>query len=718
MLVQSLKILLTADSTQAEKAFKKAKSDVKEFGDQVGKVANKLAFASAAVAAFGTVMVREAAKYDRNVRGALDGLGNAHAHLAVEIGRALLPVVKLLTQAVTGLVAAWRSLSPETQSFVTNFAIAATLLATVAAGILAVVSAAGALAPILLPIAPILLGVVAALGAIWVAAAVLREAWDSNWGGMRDKVRSVLDELDKAWETHASGVKSVFKSVGDFVVKAILWPLRALLMGLDSIKHLLPESWGGTIEAALDTVKDMQARGFDGVVADAKIGFGKISEVVSKGSAKNTASIKAWGKSLINGFGKLKLPKLTTLDDLAKQSEEQLQRNRQAWKTILEEYEKFLDKLADIDRRRGEIYARDARDPVKRLGRDMTPATAERGNPSKQGPAGYAAQQFGQGMLGKASGVTGDVIQGAMMGGIGGAAAALLSNSKSFERVLEIANGVLQRVADLFGLLLEPLRPLIAALMNVVAALSSALVPAFEMIGQLVRPLVPILYVLGRILQGFAPVIALLLKAFLMISSPLSFLATMVLPPLFRVLRFVGETALRFARFIAEIWNGIVGTIAQVFRTIANFEVFGIKPFEFMNSFASGVEGMLIPIGEMTAAIDTLKTMTFESAMAGAEAMADQFNAQNDVTDAIDKTTESMEKFNEALTNVPAGFKVALARFEAGGAVPNINDMVAGGGTTVNVYGNVYGVSDLVRLMDGEKRKQAFQQSGSRLGGG
>lgn len=101
--------------------------------------------------------------------------------------------------------------------------------------------------------------------------------------------------------------------------------------------------------------------------------------------------------------------------------------------------------------------------------------------------------QIGAGILaGGISGTAGNVIAGAQAGAAGGplgmaagAIAALVSESKQFQAILGIVNKVLGRVADLLGVALEPLIPIIDMAVKAFVPLISALAPLLRVLSAL-----------------------------------------------------------------------------------------------------------------------------------------------------------------------------------------------------------------------------------------
>lgn len=144
-----------------------------------------------------------------NLKGRIEELKGAFETAQITIGSALTPAIEVLVKALQGLVDWFNNLSPATQSFV---AIGAAVVAALT-GIVAVVGialtvigsaiqgfgalsaalagaggAVSALSASFLPITGVILGVVG-------AAYLLYQAWQNNFGGLRDFTKQVWDAV-------------------------------------------------------------------------------------------------------------------------------------------------------------------------------------------------------------------------------------------------------------------------------------------------------------------------------------------------------------------------------------------------------------------------------------------------------------------------------------------------------------------------------------------
>lgn len=252
------------------------------------------------------------------------------------------------------------------------------------------------------------------------------------------------------------------------------------------------------------------------------------------------------------------------------------------------------------------------------------------------------------GSLGDLGGIIQAGIAGAASAGPAGAAAgvglAALGSSEAFSNLVSSLN--------------EMVATLVAALDPVIHGVAAVLGPALLMVGTLLDALAPIFDFVGNILMGLAPVIMVIGAAFHVVGalfSTLESLLTPVMPildtafrALFEVLKAVAEIILYVMLGIQTAWNAIVGAVAGILAKLS--DVFGGA----LDGLVEKLEGMKADTTSTEQALGALTSMTYESAYEQANLAA---NAAT--------TAATMEDVTEALTNVPSGYKVASARFDA-----------------------------------------------------
>src|SRR5690606_35021825 len=138
-----------------------------------------------------------------------------------------------------------------------------------------------------------------------------------------------------------------------------------------------------------------------------------------------------------------------------------------------------------------------------------------------------------------------------------------------------------------------------------------------------------------------------LLTPITMVTSAHATALLLVFKATFPIIKTFGVLLLTVLQGVATVWNAIVGTIGNIFKSLANIKILGMRPFKFLEGTAKFFLGLQVDTKALSDAQKELRDLTWE------EAMAREKNI-----DAIKQTTE-------ALRNVPSGFKVALARFQA-----------------------------------------------------
>nr|BDT33769.1 phage tail protein [Myxococcus sp. MH1] len=239
---------------------------------------------------------------------------------------------------------------------------------------------------------------------------------------------------------------------------------------------------------------------------------------------------------------------------------------------------------------------------------------------------------------------------GGVWGGLIAVVAELLSQSTTFGTLLQMVTNFIQYVADVIGRVLAPVLPLLASVFNMVTPLLDALVPVLEMFSKPIEAITPIFEVLGMLFEGLAPVVTVFGQILVALLQPLTLLSGPIMKGLFAVIRVVAMGILYVVKGIGTVWNAIIGFIASVFKTLGKIPFVG-GAFKKM---AQGLESMKVPMDQVDGALDALKDSSYDAAAANAAAGV-----------AAWENAAATNRATEALTNVPTGFKVALARFNA-----------------------------------------------------
>ena len=278
-------------------------------------------------------------------------------------------------------------------------------------------------------------------------------------------------------------------------------------------------------------------------------------------------------------------------------------------------------------------------------------------------------------------------VQGAQAGAPGGPAGSaagaavgvmleLLTESTQFKKLMDIITKVLQSVSDALGQVLEPLlpfyallEPLATALGAIVAVLEGVLRPQFEVLWAVLKPVVWVV--------------------------------------------------LKVTEVIGSFWNALVGMLQGLLRALGGISIFGGHPLSFLNDWANGLEKSKVNVKGIDDALAKLNGATY-----------DNVAAQEDQTDSQKKLTDATEKATASMTNVPTGYKVALARFQAangdalrtaggtgspvptggGGAAAGIGGGSSGGGFGGGPGGGTGRSQNLVQVfIDGDEVLQRLQ---------
>ena len=722
-LVEHLKILLTAESTQFAKEFDKAGKKVSEFdrrteqaakavernmkraeravkklaGD-IKEVATVMGFAGAAIAGFGALMVNEAAKYDTSVGGAVRNLKSAYSNLAVEIGRALLPVIQILARALGALVGWFQSLSPRAKQVAASLTAAAAAMMLLGSGSLGLVATLMKLAPTLLPILPILLAVVAALSVVAAGVALLRVAWEENWDGMRGETSEGMTELREGWGDFFKWVGPGLKAFGDLIWFYMIKPIEEALLAMQALvgffkknvssdnakKGLggLEKLLGGAAKVARKVSTDGPAKtftnvgkGFELLGKDLAKGFkGEFKDNTKPGFSAFVEKFQNPNMAGINAQAPLidfKAPQSATFQGPTQ--------NRIGGTTAARpELGALLDAKAEL-----EVTA------AKRIAAAMDIAAtsaAAFGKGVTRVALDVIARMGGIGEV--ASGAIDKLASGDFWGAIAGVIGDLISAAPDFEKVVNTAIGALRTVAAALNPLMPAIQRLVAAVGMVLGVILDSFAPVFEALGDVLKNIAPMFKIMAVSFVTLNPVIRLL-------STVLGILAPAFIA-LFDIMKFVTTVILTLVTEAAKVFNSVL-------QALNAFGVFDGLIAE-VNTF----------ITENQKAVDELNRTTFETATAEIDAAA----AAYEFAGALGEGAASIQEITESLSNVPAGYKVNAARFAADGAGTFGPDIMSDRTklnpnilVTVNVGGK-----EVAAEVETQMSYRAFQRTGGVLG--
>lgn len=707
MLVESLKVLLTADGSGLEKEAKKAERYLKKLERDMMDVAQAAAASGAAIIAFGTAMAINATKFDASVKAGVEGAKNAFNVLSVEIARALLPAIHAIEKAITLVVNAWRSLAPETRRFIVVAAELAAVLATVVASGVGLQAAFLKLAPVLLPVLTPLLTIVGVLVAIIAASGLLRTAWDENWGGMRDTVSKFLDMLQSKWTDTFGSVVKIAKALADALIRNALEPIYKILDGLAQIARMLGQSsLANMLEAARDTVGDTLKGGLDQVAKDFTKSIGvavsagqKIGKAIASGVEKNVDDI------ISKIFGRVgQLPKMKELDDKPipydwdqideRSAEITAERLKRRMETTDAARSSALNGPLLTGMRPGRIGQMSAAGPqTSRTIEDIEKAQEARAQMvetmSDIGRSLASAGSMLVSKLGNFGTVVQAAIQGAQSGGIWGAliamVAAIVSMAPMFERLRALADSVLfrtiEQLADGFSSLEQLIGGDLAGTMRLLTGAVKILNPIFKLFAKLMESNSVTFWLIGKLFETLGAVLEVIVNVLMSVLNTIG--DTILGRLLFDIAKIVLLGIMHSAEAILTLWNGAVTAIEGIVNDVVSFLTAGVDT----TAGTRLLGGLRSPEDTMTSlqhSITELENSTY-----------DGVRAQLQLEAAGQGAADALDRFSESLTNVPSGFRVAAARYQAtaagaGGGSLSYDWGSAGGkglGTTVvNVY--------------------------------
>lgn len=224
-----------------------------------------------------------------NTAGALEEFGGAIETAAINIQQILAPVVKNVVQWLTELVNAFNNLDKGTQSAIVAFlGIAAAvgpvllILGKIVNGFLGLKKSLSFIGPAFtamkaaLAAAGISLGsVIAVVAAVIAAVVALKLAWDTNFGGIREKTAEIADSLQSMfdnmismlqswgsfflglWESDWLGIQSIFTTLWSRVEVLFSLGLNVLNEVFQLFSNLFQGNWSAVWQNVLNILTNV-----------------------------------------------------------------------------------------------------------------------------------------------------------------------------------------------------------------------------------------------------------------------------------------------------------------------------------------------------------------------------------------------------------------------------------------------------------------------------
>lgn len=763
----SLYVSLSAQTSGFAKGMAGALKDLERFSKEAKRVSSEVAMFSGVLAGMGVAAVKLASSVDGPTKQAMGALEKSTQLLAVQVADMLLPAVREMTSLFKSAASVVAGLDPEVKKQISTFAVMAVQVAVAAkafsffSGLAATVFGVlrGGFAMLASVGAGPLLSIAIGVGLVIGAVLLLHRAWRKNWGGIQDATGEVLEWLRGAF----SQLGTFFGKVWDFLVDGAARFVDGLLAVVDVVQKItgkklvdtggLREGFGGLWKdlksgsffseafsfgksigtQLVDGIKEEWAAigelGFDGPRKGATIALGRGMGSASSArdpSGHEFAADESMRVAALLAAGALRdmsaevatFKKSLADVDFAQEVKKWLQQLNSAPTTSMRgglASVSLSDRNITSARFGGRMSAAGG-DAEKKAAREQdiissAVGAADWGEAQKilegglDGAASVGATlevwgkrmsgifaRAGQDIFGAVGSLVASIAEGAQQGGVWGAIiAAIMEVVKTAASALEFLGTAMNFVKQL-GAMIEPMvKPIFDALTDVLGIVSVIIVPIFKALGGLfkiiadiVSYLTPILVAIGDLFEAVAPILDVI---FSVVGGILE-----ILKPIFAliggVIKVIASVILGFIIFLNEIAAALGDTQARAEADRMN----GI----INNMWAPGHEERVLADGKAAGA-----------ALRNAD-------AQNEAADAAQKVAES-------LTNVPAGFNIANARYQADMGITSAGAFSGGGaggggGVTINGDVNVTSTADSMTGVASDAAKASARARGQRTG--
>jgi phage-related protein len=690
-----LHVSLEAETNAFMKQFAGAAKQVDAFAAQMKRASAQVAQVSTVLSGVGAAAIALASTVDGPTKNAMEGLKKNTELLAVQVADALIPAIKELSKIVHDAAQWFANLSPELKGHISHFAVLAVQIGVAAkafsliAGLIS--SAAGAISAVASAIGSIgigpLLGIVVAIGLI-VAAVVL---WHKAWREHSDAIKSLVKD---AAEYLGNAFGEAFKFIGDLVSKSLRlfqsWILGVLnaVDALQKLSGIKLVDVGGLREGVNGLFADLRSGEFFKVA----LKFGKdVGGQIVDGFTDEMGRIKkelmgalgldGKGNGQLIGLGRGAAKQRMSYQDLVAAGmlgpEGLRDRNQSynpngagplAYGATQDGVQRHISQTSAVGGNRILPPGTEAAIAQEvELGQHLTGISKVLFDAQKAlAPVGAALSRalssvlnglsFAGRSLANKLGELGNVINAAMAGfesgGIWGALIAavveMLSASESFIKVVNTSNGsmasILKSFEPIAKSLSDAISVLIGALSPVIDGVINILTPILDGVASVLTDFAPILWLVGTLLKGIAPL-------FQSVSHALKALWP-VFALLFYVIKYVMLAILGIVWLALQIWNGVIEAIARVVESIIFWDG---------GNAANEIRKVKADMKPTEDAMADLNSSTFDGVKAANARTAADFEAAGAAQGMADAATS----VTEALTNVPSGFKVARARFDA-----------------------------------------------------
>ena len=187
-----------------------------------------------------------------------DGLANSmritkaqFTDAAAQLGTQLLPYVLKGVQFLSQLIAKFQGLSPEQQKMILLIGGIAAGIGPVLVIVGSLISAIGAIIPVVTAVAGVLtFPLIAIIGLVVAAIALLAAAWANNWGGIREKVAAAIAFIRPLFQQFIQNLVSLWQNVLLPAIQRVWgWMNTTLFPFLKAIANFLGAVFGTALKA-------------------------------------------------------------------------------------------------------------------------------------------------------------------------------------------------------------------------------------------------------------------------------------------------------------------------------------------------------------------------------------------------------------------------------------------------------------------------------------
>lgn len=693
--VGSLYVSLSANTSGLVKGFAEAAKATEKIAKEVKKTANDVAGAAAIFAGLGAAAMKMAASVDGPAKKSMDGLEKSMQLVAVQVADIIRPAVDSLSKSFRELAGYIAGIDPETKKSIATFATWAAGIAVAAKGISVVSGLVSTLSGALSGIAGVvaalgtgpILAIVAAVAMVAAGIAALHYVWRNNIGGMADATQKFVNWLGEAFNSAFEGVITLV----DGVVRALMiqglkiYKMMALyydLMG-DATKATQYGFAAKSIELDLKLSKPGQ------------LGKAMFVQGLELGKIVGEAFVDEWeriiSKTGINKFFTLpqqaapraptatpeQLPTVGTMDT---SSLGVMQFYSQMEKAASDGASAVGEVAQQFSNAQGDAVSAAAYQQAIADAAAQAAAAAEQEAKKRKAIVGIITQ--GTGALG---GAIQNIAQGAKAGPWGAIIAAVLEvfqRMASWKGLMDIFEKGLQRLGEFMEPLMSGLFDTVGVFTQlgteILKPLFDAFKPLMDTVNRTARQFIPVFEMLGQVFEALGPLISM---------------------------------AIRFGEQFALL-QPLTDLIRDVFKAVT------IALLTLMY----GVNSIMAALGDQGAAAEASRIQkALQGLWTGIEehgsVPAAVLDATASGTEALNDLADSADRVSESLSNVPSGYKVALARYQADwGASPGMLAAAGGGGTTVIINGDITTDASSVAELADDAIAEAKRNAGQRWG--